>query len=57
MPPGPLESGENDTEKRVKGSPTASAVCGKPPRSGAEKRRREKICTGKQRCHEFEERR
>ena len=31
MPPGPLESGENDTEKRVKGSPTASAVCGKPP--------------------------
>ena len=31
MPPGPLESGENDTEKRVKGSPTASAVCGKAP--------------------------
>ena len=31
MPPGSLESGENDTEKRVKGSPTASAVCGKAP--------------------------
>ena len=31
MPPGPLESRENDTEKRVKGSPTASAVCGKAP--------------------------
>ena len=31
MPPGPLESGENDTEKRVKGSPTASAVCGNVP--------------------------
>ena len=31
MPPGPLESGENDTEKRVKGSPTVSAVCGKTP--------------------------
>ena len=29
MPSGPLESGEDDTEKRVKGSPTSSAVCGK----------------------------
>ena len=31
MPPGTLENGENDTEKRVKGSPTASAVCLKAP--------------------------
>lgn len=31
MPPGPLESGEMTPKKRVKGSPTASAVCGKPP--------------------------
>ena len=57
MPPSPLESGENDTEKRVKGYPTASAYAESPRRSGAEKRRREKIRTGKQRCHEFEERR
>ena len=37
MPPGSLESGENDTEKRVKGSPTASAVCGKPPGEAGQK--------------------
>ena len=34
MPPGSLESGENDTEKRVKGSPTASAVRKAPGEAG-----------------------
>ena len=57
MPPGPLESGENDTEKRVKDLRQHPPYAERPLRSGAEKRRREKIRTGKQRCHEFEERR
>lgn len=37
MPPGPLESGENDTEKHVKGSPTHPGRMRKAPGEAGQK--------------------